>query len=160
MSSSWQERGEDSLGAAGGEGAAGDARSRYSTRSRAKHRRPTSGPPGHSPSEVRRSLWYPRTRGSTSRQRWQPPDPVPAPAPEEAPDPTPEPAPEAAAEPVAAPIAPDAETVAGDGHGPGLNSYPSEHDGSSSWWERPEVVLGAAFAGGLLLAALIRRRRS
>ncbi len=57
-------------------------------------------------------------------------------------------------------LAPDADTVAGDGHGPGPNGLPSAPYASTSLWERPEFMLGVAFAGGLLLAALIRRRRS
>jgi hypothetical protein len=68
-------------------------------------------------------------------------------------------APDSAPQPV--PLAgPDAQTVAGDGHGPGPQSLPSAQYGEQAWWERPEVALGAAFACGLLLAVLLRRRRS
>ncbi len=123
------------------------------------------GTPGSQPESGSEEPVVPKDEGESEQAEMAAPDPVPAPEPVAAPEPeaAAEPAPEApepVAEPVAAPIAPDAETVAGDGHGPGVNSYPSEPDGSSSWWERPEVLLGAAFAGGLLLAALIRRRRS
>jgi hypothetical protein len=36
---------------------------------------------------------------------------------------------------------------------------PTDPFGAPSLWDRPEVTLGAAFACGLLLRALIRRRR-
>jgi hypothetical protein len=55
---------------------------------------------------------------------------------------------------------PDAQTVAGDGFGPSPEALPDQPFGEQSWWERPEVVVGAAFACGLVLAALLRRRRS
>jgi MYXO-CTERM domain-containing protein len=50
--------------------------------------------------------------------------------------------------------------VAGDGHGPGPEALAEPGYAEQDWWERPEVAVGAAFAFGLLLAALLRRRRS
>jgi hypothetical protein len=84
-----------------------------------------------------------------------------APAPEEpvvskgpADMPTPESAPQSVPH-----VEPDANAVAGDGFGPPPEALPSESYGQTSLWERPEVAIGAAFACGLLLAVLLRRRR-
>jgi hypothetical protein len=66
-----------------------------------------------------------------------------------------EPAPQAVPQ-----VEPDASAVAGDGFGPPPEALPSDSYGQTSLWERPEVAIGAAFAGGLLLAILLRRRRS
>ena len=74
----------------------------------------------------------------------------------------PEPSDIASSEPAAEavpPPGPDADAVAGDGHGPAPQPFPSATQGAQQLWERPEVLLGAAFVGGLLIAALLRRRR-
>jgi hypothetical protein len=55
---------------------------------------------------------------------------------------------------------PDDEAVSGDGYGPRPEAHPGQSDGGQAAWERPEVLLGAAFACGLVLAVLLRRRRS
>jgi hypothetical protein len=57
---------------------------------------------------------------------------------------------------------PPSESAAGgvNGRGPDgeLGAFPAE--GQESAWQRPEVALGAAFVGGLLLAVLFKRGRS
>lgn len=63
--------------------------------------------------------------------------------------------------PEAAPLGgPDVDSVAADGHAPAPPPVPGALAGGQAMWERPEVLLGAAFAGGLLIAVLVRRRRS
>jgi MYXO-CTERM domain-containing protein len=91
------------------------------------------------------------------------PEPMPAsaPTPQEAPLNEPEPMPVSAPTAQEAPLpGPDAETVAADGHGPGPEALPATGQAGPSPWERPEVVVGAAFAAGIVLAALLRRRRA
>jgi len=84
----------------------------------------------------------------------------------------PQPAEAAAAEPTGqfevsgtADPAADEDTTAGhsaasNGAGPWDQVGPPGSHGEAAWWQRPEAAIGAAFVGGLLVAAILKRRRS
>jgi hypothetical protein len=55
---------------------------------------------------------------------------------------------------------PTQDPVASNGAGPTDQLGESGSYAEDVWWQRPEAAVGAAFVGGLLLAALLKRRRS
>ncbi|MDE3070275.1 MAG: hypothetical protein KGJ43_06055 [Acidobacteriota bacterium] len=62
--------------------------------------------------------------------------------------------------PAAADEQPAADVVASNGTGPAGQIGARAPYGEDAWWQRPEAAVGAAFVGGLLLAAILKRRRS
>ncbi|MHB8491557.1 MAG: hypothetical protein ACYDA6_04985 [Solirubrobacteraceae bacterium] len=62
--------------------------------------------------------------------------------------------------PAAGAAQPSADVVASNGSGAAGHIAPRSPYAEAAWWQRPEAAVGAAFVGGLLLAAVLKRRHS